>query len=78
MCSTCIINIGDRLYISPEVLSFIIIMLVDNLHVYRPVYLPQVYIRKGRLLLALSAVKRAAGVAAGGASHPDVHTMLVR
>mmetsp|Transcript_486 Transcript_486/g.1020 ORF Transcript_486/g.1020 Transcript_486/m.1020 type:complete len:894 (-) Transcript_486:3118-5799(-) len=36
----------------------------------------QVYIRKGRLLLALSAVQRAAAIA--GAAHPEVHKALVR
>ena len=36
----------------------------------------QVYLRKSRMLLALSAVKRAAALA--GPSHPEVHTMIVR
>lgn len=36
----------------------------------------EVYLRKGRLLLALSAAQRAAGIA--GAAHPDVHRAVVR
>lgn len=36
----------------------------------------EVYLRKGRLLLALQAVKAARKV--GGAEHPDAFCMLVR
>ncbi len=33
---------------------------------------------RGRLLLALSAAKRAAQLATGGAANPEVHSLLVR
>ena len=36
----------------------------------------QVYMRKGRLLLSLQAVKHALKLA--GPSHPDVHCLVVR
>jgi len=36
----------------------------------------QVYMRKGRLLLSLQAVKHALKLA--GAAHPDVHRLIVR
>lgn len=36
----------------------------------------QVYMRKGRLLLSLQAVKHALKLA--GAGHPDVHRLIVR
>ena len=36
----------------------------------------QVYVRRGRLLLALSGVQRAIGLA--GADHPAVHKAVVR
>ncbi|KXZ45838.1 hypothetical protein GPECTOR_50g632 [Gonium pectorale] len=38
----------------------------------------EVALRKGRLLAALRAVRAAAGVAEGGAAHPEVHALLVR
>lgn len=40
------------------------------------VYMFQVYIRKGRLLLSLQAVKRALKLA--GPADPDVHRLVVR
>ncbi|GIL62302.1 hypothetical protein Vafri_16585 [Volvox africanus] len=38
----------------------------------------EVALRKGRLVVALGAVRKAAQVAEGGAAHPDVHVLVVR
>jgi hypothetical protein len=38
----------------------------------------EVALRKGRLVVAVGAVRKAAQVAADGAAHPDVHVLLVR
>ncbi len=38
----------------------------------------EVALRKGRLVVALGAVRKAAEVAEGGAAHPDVHVLVVR
>lgn len=58
--------------------------LVAHLKLHRPeavgtqLAASEVYRRRGRLLLALSAVQRAVQAKDGGAGHPDVHLALVR